>query len=61
MAIDYSGFVAAQAATAAVAASIDRNHTGASPNGEMAVHRNPNKTNKKSAVDAFRVTETTED
>lgn len=61
MAIDYSGFVAAAAATAAVEASIDRNHAGVSPEGEMATHRNPNKTNKKAAVDAYRVTETSED
>lgn len=61
MAIDYSGFVLASAAVAAVTASIARNHTGVSPLGEMATHRDPNKSNKKTAIDAFRVTETTED
>ncbi len=61
MAIDYSGFAAAQAAVAAIQASIARNHAGVSPEGEMATHRNPNKTNKKSAVDSLRASETTED
>lgn len=52
---------AAAAATAKISSDIDRNHTGASPNGEMATHRSPNKTNKASAIDALRATETSED
>jgi hypothetical protein len=59
MAIDYSGFVKAAEATAAVAASIARNYaTG--PDGPGKEHRD-DKVAKKAVMDGLREDETTED
>jgi len=61
MAVDYTGFVTALAATAKVKAGIARAFTDAAPLGYGGTHRAPNKVNKKAALLDYRVKETTED
>lgn len=56
----YDDMAAAQAATAAAKASIDRNNTGAAPEGRGAEHRTDNAT-RKSSIASLRATESSDD
>jgi len=61
MAVDYTGFVTALAATAKIKSNIARAFSDPAPLGYGATHRVPNKVNKKVALLDYRIKETTED